>query len=153
MKMVPGPWFAAKVGDTTVHRDSLGQQNIRKVIKADEKEVTVESNGKTGGKDLPKHTVTYPRMISPDRVQFAAELKNDPKAELKELGTETLTISGIKIVCKVRQMTVYPLSKPQHPTVKKFWTSEKVPGSVVKAQTTSGDFKYVNELVEFRPGK
>ncbi len=31
-KMVPGPWFVAKVGDTMVRRDSLGSVSTLSVI-------------------------------------------------------------------------------------------------------------------------
>jgi hypothetical protein len=149
-KKVPGPWFGAKVGDTTVHRDSLGQESTRTVTKVDETTVTLEAVGKTGGKVLPKHTLTYPRMVPTD-FKRAEELWGGD-AEVKDLGTQTLTISGQKLVCKVKQFTSTH-EKTKQVTVRKFWYSDQVPGQTVKAETVSNGKTYVNELVEFKRGK
>lgn len=72
------------------------------------------------------------------------------KIETKDLGTETLTISGRKIVCKVKQVTFTRDEKKT--SVSKSWTSDQVPGGEVKFQTGASS-KYVRELVEFKRGK
>src|SRR5262245_59461073 len=40
-KMVPGPWYSAKVGDVLLKRDSLNQSSTWKITKVDDTTVTI----------------------------------------------------------------------------------------------------------------
>ena len=149
-KMVPGPWFNAKVGDTMVHRDSLGTVSTRTVVKVDETIVTVESVAMRKSGKAEKHTWTKPRMVPAPTKQPAGNTPgtND---ENQDLGTATLTISGRKIACKVTQVATTVRNKN---TVTKFWKSAQVPGEIVKREALMfNGSKYVDELVEFKRGK
>lgn len=158
-KLVPGPWFRAKVGDTLVYRDSFNQKSTLRVTAVDDAKVTLETTGvRAGGQQVPKHTRTEPRQVAPGTVPamelYGATDATGAKAQMKDLGTETLKIGGRKIVCKVKQQTSSQKGKDGvQPLVRKFWTSIEVPGEKVKVETISPNLHYIDELIEFKRGK
>ena len=149
--MVPGPYYSAKVGDVLVKRDSLNQTSTWKITKVDDTTITIETSGvAAGGRKVPGQTFTKPRMVPKDS-PFIEQLTGVAAEDVKDVGKETLTISGQKLVCQVKQTS--RVQSDNTTLVRKFWTSPDVPGRVVKVQTTSPKVDYVNQLVEFTWGE
>jgi hypothetical protein len=145
--MVKTLWHDAKVGDTLVYKMSAGVQQTSKVTKVGDDLVIVEVATSMSGKVISTMNNDYPRMIKAMPVDT---VESSPDVENKELAPETLKISGQDIKCKVIQTTMKFGGKT---TTSKTWTSDQVPGGMVKSESDmTGANAVMLELIEFKKG-
>jgi hypothetical protein len=68
--------------------------------------------------------------------------------KVKHLPDQTLEVAGMKLNCKVREVTVSYNGKDVR---NRTWTCDKVPGGIVKATSNaSGEMRVTMELVNLK---
>ena len=93
--------------------------------------------------EMPANKMDIPAKID-KVVDVAATMPDAPKADVKE-STETLDIAGQKIKCKCVETKT---TKDGTTSVAKVWTSEEVPGGLVKMDSTmDGTMKGTTKMI------
>lgn len=139
-------WADAKVGDMVKHKMVNNTTMTKLVTKVDEQFVYIKMTTKMDGKELNSLPQEMPRFVQPVTTPVAGT-----KPEIKDLGTETLTIAGKKIKCKITEMKITFGGKT---TTYKNWNSDEVLGGMVKSMSDSkGTMQVMQELVEFKTGE
>lgn len=138
---VKTPWFDAKVGDSLKFKGMGDSTQTFEVTAVDDDNATV--NITVAMPNLPGS----PQQMKMPRYAPAAvtppPATPDVKTEIKDLGTEDITVSGKKLTCKVTQMTM--TDKDNKQTVSKTWICPDVLGGTVKAEVGG---QVMMELVE-----
>ena len=136
------PWGKATVGDMVKYEMVGGTMAIWTVKEVGEEEVEIEMVMEVGGREMPPQMQTMPRFVTGD-----GPGEMPPGAEVKDLGTETVTIDGKEVECKVTETKVKMGDKT---VTSKVWTSDDVPGGMVKTMSDAmGEMKVMQKVVAF----
>ncbi len=140
---IKGPWSEAEVGWIAVYKTQGGVKSKMEVVKVEEETITLRTttigpDGKVLGGPIEIKMPRYDKPGSPGEV----------KAKRVLVGTETLTVGGKELECKVWEITTESGGKKIN---FKSWECEEVPGwSVKSASDMSGEMKVSRELVEYK---
>ncbi len=136
------PWGKATVGDMVKYEMMGGTMATWTVKEVGEEEVEIEMVMEVGGSEMPPQMQTMPRFVTGDD-----SAGTPPGTEVKDLGTETVTIDGKEVECKVTETKVKMGDKT---VTSKVWTSDDVPGGTVKAMSDAmGEMKVMQKVVAF----
>ena len=130
-------WAKHKPGTSVVMKmtQNVGGMNQNVEVKQTLKEVTpdqatVEMQMSVGGQSMPGAPVTIKSKVSPEEAKFG-QLPAGAKADVKDVGTESVTVGGKTYNCKVAEVT----GESQGTKSKgKVWRSDEVPGEIVKME-------------------
>ena len=133
-------WAKHKPGTSVTMKmtQAMGGQNRDMELKQTLKEVTpdqvtIELQMSAMGQQMPATPLTIKKKVTPDEAKYG-QLPPGAKADVKEVGNETVTVAGKEYNCKVSEVT----GEAQGSKSKgKLWRSEEVPGEVVKMEMTS----------------
>ena len=140
---VKTPWYDAKAGDMLKFKGMNDMTQTWEVAAVDDENVTVRMTVTMPNLPGSPMEQKMPRWAPAAAATPAAP--SDIKAEIKELGTEDITVSGQKLTCKVTQVTT--TDKDGKQTVAKSWTCADVLGGMVK---TEAGGQVIMELVEIK---
>jgi hypothetical protein len=138
------PWHDARVGDTMTYKGLGKTRTVWKVTAVGDDTVTVHQAIIFKGRTQPGGTRTYKRFttVAPDEKRTPSNMK------VKHLPDQTLEVAGMKLNCKVREVTVSYNGKDVR---NRTWTCDKVPGGIVKATSNaSGEMRVTMELVNLK---
>jgi hypothetical protein len=136
-------WKAQKPGTTVTLESSsavAGQtfkvEISQKLVEVTPEEATVEVATKInvpGAPPQPARTVKIPAKVDKSKAT-PGQLPPGVKGEMKDKGTEKVTVAGKEYSCKVYEFTGESNGVK---TSGKSWTSEEIPGGMVKLESTS----------------
>ena len=112
------------------NRDMELKQTLKEV-KPDE--VTVELQMTAMGQSMPGTPLKIKSKVTPDEAKYG-QLPPGAKADVKEVGNESVTVGGQTYNCKVSEVTGEAEGTKSNG---KLWRSEEVPGEIVKMEMTS----------------
>jgi hypothetical protein len=134
-------WAKHKPGTTVTIKmmTAASGQNVNMQLKQTLKEVTADTvtvevvpSMDMGGttQTMPAQTMQLKSKVSPEEAKFG-QLPPGSKADVKDLGSESVTVAGQTYNCTVSEVT----GESQGTKTKgKVWRSEDVPGQVVKME-------------------
>jgi hypothetical protein len=108
-------------------RDMELKQTLKEV-KPDE--VTVELQMTAMGQSMPPTPLKIKSKVPPDEAKYG-QLPPGAKADIKEMGNESVTVAGQTYNCKVSEVTGEAEGMK---SAGKLWRSDEVPGEVVKME-------------------
>src|SRR5688572_485774 len=133
-------WAKHKPGTTITMKMSqaMGGQNRDMELKQTLKEVTpnevtLELQMSAMGQSMPAQPLKIKSKVSPQEAKYG-QLPPGAKADIKELGNESVTVGGQTYDCKVSEVTGEAEGTKSSG---KLWRSDAVPGEVVKMEMTS----------------
>jgi len=139
------PWGKAKVGDWVKYKSMQAMTMTMEVVKVEATVVHVKTTVAAGGKAMPGQVQPLPRFATGGQPQG---MPRPADAEFKDLGSETLTIAGKKIKCKVGQVKMKAGGRL---ITSKVWTSDDVPGGMVRTLSDAmGKMQVMQEVVAFK---
>jgi hypothetical protein len=132
-------WSKHKPGTSVTMKmtTNMGPQNMTmnlvqtlKEVNADQATIEVKSEMDMGGnkQQMPAQTVPIKAKVTPQEAKYG-QLPAGVKADVKEVGNETLTVGGKTYDCKVSEVTGEAEGMK---TAGKVWRNDDVPGQVVK---------------------
>ena len=139
-------WYNARVGDTMVYKMLNNAQQTYTVVKVDDKMVTVAISVLMTGQTPSTVEVRMPRVFDRDRPRTA----RCRTAGRSKMPGPRITVSGQELTCKVTETLI----KAGGQTIStKSWTSNQVPGGIVKTEDyLMGKNQVGMELIEFKRG-
>lgn len=150
---IENPFKKAKVGDFVVYKTTIKGQTFTTTMKqtvteVSDKEVTIELQISTNGKELPPSTSKIDLTKSFD---LTAMGKNSAEVKKLDSGKETLTINGKEYACEwIKTKSTTKVQDKEFTAEAKIWTSKDIPlNGVVKVETISDFGNSTMELVEF----
>jgi len=133
-------WAKHKPGTSITMKMSqaMGGQNRDMELKQTLKEVkpdelTVELQMSAMGQTMPATPLKIKSKVSPDEAKYG-QLPPGAKADVKEVGTESVTVGGQTYNCKVSEVTGEAEGTK---STGKLWRSDEVPGEIVKMDMTT----------------
>jgi hypothetical protein len=112
------------------NRDMELKQTLKEVTPD---EVTVEIQMSAMGQSMPAQPLKIKSKVTPDEAKYG-QLPPGAKADIKELGNESVTVAGQTYNCKVSEVTGEAEGTKSSG---KLWRSEEVPGEIVKMEMNS----------------
>jgi hypothetical protein len=143
-EMVENPayanWAKFKVGTSLTYSSEMQMQGMnmksemtQKLATLDADKAQIEMKMRANNMDMPPQTITIPAKVEKTQVQPEPALPPGMKGEVKVLGKEKLSVAGKELECQVVQFTS---EQDGQKLTGKSWTSEQVPGGLVKTETT-----------------
>jgi len=147
-EMVENPaykaWAAYKPGTTVVLESTTdaGAQKLKmemtqKLLEVSKDKAVVEVTTKLdlpGVPPQPAQKQTIPAKVKKSEAQTPGKLPPGAKGEMKEKGTEKISVGGKSYECKVYEFTG---EQNGVKSTGKIWQSEKVPGNLVKMESNA----------------
>lgn len=142
----PGTWVTYKQASEAAGNKALTESTV-KVKEVTAEKVVLETTSKmeaAGQKiDMPAQAQDVPAKIAKPEVDATQQTKDAPKP--KE-GEDTVTVGGKPIKCKTMEMTFEANGQKGS---SKTWTSDDVPGQMVKMEAKSDASTMTMELIAF----
>lgn len=128
----------------------MTQTQTLKKLTAEKATVEITSVTEAAGQTIKAPPVTFDIVAKLPKVKVdPVEVKVDPKdtAKVKETkGRETLTINGKKVECEWVQTEIEGITS-------KMWSSEQIPGRIVKAETRTKESTTTMQLTDWKSEK
>jgi hypothetical protein len=126
------------------------QTQTLKSLTAEKAVVEITSVTEAAGQKISAPPVTFDIVAKLPKVKFdpadvKVEPKDDPKVKHTK-GRETLTINGKKVECEWVQTEFEGVTS-------KMWTSEQIPGRMVKAETRTKESTSTMQLTDWKAEK
>lgn len=138
------PWAGAKVGDMAKYKGMGGATTVYEVVANNDKETTLKVTMTMGETAMEPTEIKVPVSAS----GAATGAGEAPKAEMKEVGAETVKVGDKELKCKVMESKTTMGDKT---VTTKTWLSDEVPGKMVKTESDMmGNMQVVQELVDFK---
>ncbi len=136
----PGSWVKIK---STTNIETAGAKNTSVV----ESKITLLE--KTADKVVLQTEVTVMGRTTTTKADFPLKANSDavpPGVTVLSKGTDTVTLAGKTLACKTLESEINAGGNKIH---SKAWTSEQVPGALVKSVTSTKNTQSTAEVVEF----
>jgi hypothetical protein len=144
----PTPWGRCQVGDWVRMSGTHDRVITMEVTAVGEETVTVRTTVEMPGLpagSVPAQELEHARFLDADA---GSTVGAETTGVGEDVGTETLEIAGRRIECRVTQ-SVFELGGKT--VTSRAWTSDEVPGGLVKTMSdATGSMEVMQEVVDFK---